>query len=114
MRGGPPRLRIPVTAQSISIAAAFAAATARTLDAPETTVEAVRLVVAEMATLLEGAEAAMIIETDVHAGAHALVVSMDGNSHIPDRAGAIVESAFPGGVVIEADRWLIPITEAGQ
>lgn len=104
MSGGPPRLRLPVTPQNIAIASAFAAACARTLDATETNVEAVRAVVAEVATtLLQQEGATMIIQvSEAPSGAHALEVTLEG------------ESPLAAGAIIEPDRWVIPITESAR
>lgn len=115
MSGGLPRLRLPVTPQSIAIAGSFASACARTLDASESTIEAVRLVVSELATsLLRQAGATMIIEAEVYSGDHALVVRREGESVNHSDTRAIRELLLAAGVIIESDRWVIPITESAQ
>jgi hypothetical protein len=108
--GGHPRLRLPVTSPSITIASAFAAACARTLDASESTVESVRLVVAEMAAaLLQREVATMTIEAETHSGTHILVVGVDDHSEVA--SDDIVQSLLATGATIEGGRWVIPITE---
>ncbi len=111
MSGGAPRLRLPVTPQNVAVARAFAVACARTLEASETTVEAVRLVVSDMATVLLQHEVAMMtIELETAQGAQELVVRFDHPAvTVPAEIRALAESTLAARAFIEAERWVIPI-----